>query len=30
MNLVRKGDEIGIEINPDYFSRWDYGKITQA
>jgi hypothetical protein len=30
MDLARKGDEISIEITPDYFSNWDYGKITQA
>jgi hypothetical protein len=29
MDLVRKGDEISIEITPDYFSTWDYSKITQ-
>jgi hypothetical protein len=28
MGLVRKGDEIAIEITPDYFSTWDYGKIA--
>jgi len=28
MVLVRKGDEVGIEITPEYFSTWDYGKIT--
>jgi PPOX class probable F420-dependent enzyme len=30
MELVRKGDEISIEITPDYFSTWDYGKITEV
>ncbi len=30
MDLVRKGDEISIEITPEYFSTWDYSKITQA
>jgi hypothetical protein len=29
MDLVRKGDEISIGITPDYFSTWDYSKITQ-
>lgn len=24
---VRKGDEVGIEIIPEYFSTWDYSKI---
>lgn len=28
MMLVRKGDEVGIEITPQYFSTWDYSKIT--
>ena len=26
IGLVSKGDEIAIEITPDYFSTWDYGK----
>ena len=26
MELVRKGDEISIEIAPQYFSTWDYSK----
>ena len=30
MELVRKGDEISIEITPDYFSTWDYSKITET
>jgi hypothetical protein len=30
MGLSRKGDDISIEITLDYFSTWDYGKITQA
>jgi hypothetical protein len=25
---VRKGDEVGIEIIPEYFSTWDYSKIS--
>jgi hypothetical protein len=30
MDLAGKGNEISIEITLDYFSTWDYGKITQA
>ena len=28
IELVRKGDEVGIVITPEYFPTWDYGKIT--
>jgi nitroimidazol reductase NimA-like FMN-containing flavoprotein (pyridoxamine 5'-phosphate oxidase superfamily) len=28
VELVRKGEEVVIEINPEYFSTWDYGKIS--
>jgi uncharacterized pyridoxamine 5'-phosphate oxidase family protein len=27
MEQVRKGDEVSIEIIPEYFSTWDYSKI---
>ena len=28
MSFVKNGDSVVIEINPKYFSTWDYGSST--